>query len=46
MNTCDPCVSNVVVIGNHLAMMIRIDDAIMTHSKPQVVTDHVKLLDQ
>ena len=46
MNPCNPFVWNAVVIGKQLTMIFHTHNSMLTHYKPQVVTDHVKLLDQ
>ena len=46
MNLHDQCVWNKVIIDDQLPMIFHIDDVLMTHKKANVITDHIKLLDE
>ena len=46
MNPYNPCVWNKMVLGTQLTLMFRVDDVLMAHALSNVVTDHVKLLDE
>ena len=45
MNPYDPCVWNLLVGNKQLTIMFHIDDLMMSHVDPEIVTEHVKKLD-
>jgi len=45
MNPYDPCVWNVYVNKKQLTIIFHVDDLMLAHVMPVVVTEHIKLLD-
>ena len=46
MNPYDPCVWNAVVMGKQITLLFHIDDVLLTHELANVVSEHIKLLDE
>jgi len=45
MNPYEPCVWNCIIEGKQLTTLFHIDDLMLAHLQPQIVTEHIKKLD-
>ena len=46
MNPYEPCAWNKMIQGTQLTVLFHIDDLMISHKLPQVVTEQIKLLDE